>query len=108
MEFNEIVAEVTDENHAHAMSCPCCVLGFFSEYDMDCLMALPIMESLAEEFGEKVFFGKVNVEECHDIKHCHGVTRVPCAVIFKQGEKIAQVRDLTTEDYLKELLVRMV
>ena len=65
-------------------------------------MVLPILESLAEEFAEKICFGKVNVEEYGEMAEKYGVSKVPCLIILKQGKVIEKIERSCSEEFLRE------
>ena len=66
MGFQEFIHEIDEENHDSFMKNDLSILHFFSDWEMDCLMVLPVIESLAEEFSGKISFGKVNIEEAEN------------------------------------------
>ena len=73
MSFQDLIAEIDETNHDNFLKNNLSVMHFFSDWEMDCLMFLPIIESIAEEFSGKAFFGRVNIEEAEKIAKKHGI-----------------------------------
>ncbi len=109
MNNNEIV-EVTDATFDYE------VLGadkpsliyFTVLWSRECRDQLEILEDLADDYGEKVRFFKLDIEKNTRIKSRFNVRLAPTVVILRNGE---EVRRFTTDidpvelaDYLDELL----
>ncbi|UCC59202.1 MAG: thioredoxin [Candidatus Bathyarchaeum sp.] len=61
------------------------VVDFWADWCMPCRIMAPVMEELAEEFGGKALFGKVNVDENPDVASRYGIMSIPHFLIFKNG-----------------------
>lgn len=99
-----IVHEITEENHQDFLDKNFSVISFFSEDCMNCLMSHPILESLAEEFGENISFGKVDIEESKDVAEHHEVESVPTVMVYKSGELIERINNFDSEERLREII----
>ncbi len=102
MMFEEFVSELDGENQDDFLSRDLSVLHFFSDWQMNCLMTLPILESLAEEFSDKIFFGKVNVEEQDDLAEKFNIKKVPTLLVFKHGKQVDRIENCSCEETLRE------
>ena len=102
MEIQELIMEVDSANHSDFLKREVSVLHFFSDWQMDCLMSMPIFESLAEEFCDKIFFGRVNIEENEEIADKYQVQKVPLILVFKNGEIIDRIHGCDCEEVLRE------
>ena len=102
--FEENVTEIGDHNCDDFLLREISILSFVSENCMRCLMSLPILDSLAEEFSEKIFFGKVNVDEFNSLAERHNISSVPTVLIFKNGEELDRVLNFDSEEDLRERL----
>ncbi|MEA3414333.1 MAG: thioredoxin [Nanoarchaeota archaeon] len=78
------------------------LIDFFAEWCMPCMMMLPILEDVAEEFKDKLKIGKVNVEDNADIAQKQEVGSIPNFIVFKDGKKIDQFMGSMTQDELTE------
>jgi thioredoxin 1 len=105
MVFQELVVDVDESNYNNFLDNDLAVLNFFSDWHMNCLMALPIIEEIASEFFEKhgVCFGKVNIDEAEEIARKHKVSNIPTILFFRQGEQIDKL-EVIQEDLLRDKL----
>ncbi len=78
------------------------VVDFWAEWCAPCKMVEPIIESLAESYGDEVFFGKVNVDKERDAAVEYQVSSIPTILFFNDGEVIDKVIGAIPEDQLKE------
>ena len=108
MVFQELVRELDQSNFGDFLERDFSVLNFFSDWHMNCLMVFPILDSLAEEFVGKIFFGKVDVEENEELARRFNVGSVPCLLIFKNGELVDRIDNACSEEILREKLCCLV
>ena len=108
MVFQELVRELDQSNYHEFLKRDFSVLNFFSDWHMNCLMVFPILDSLAEEFADKIFFGKVDVEENEDLAEKYNVGSVPCLLIFRNGQPVKQFVGVQTKDTLVTALTELV
>ena len=62
------------------------LLDFYATWCGPCKSLHPILEKLAEEFGEKVIITKVDVDRNLDIAKEFGIMVIPSVVILSKGE----------------------
>ena len=105
MKFQELIAEIDEGNHRDFLSNGFSVLNFFNDWNMGSLMALPVIESLAEDFFGKICFGKINVDEDEGLARAYGVEKVPCLIIFKNGKEVDRVENFDSEEVLRKKIV---
>lgn len=102
MEFREVL-EIDETNHEKVLNQDCAVLNFFNDFEMDCLMCLPVINALAEEFSS-IMFGRVNIDDFSEFAEKHEVEKVPCTIILKKGEIIEKISGQIEEDVLRQKL----
>lgn len=78
------------------------VIDFWAEWCGPCKRMEPIMESVAEEYDDRAFFGKVNVDNEREAASEYGVSSIPTIIFFKDGEEADRVVGALPEDQLKE------
>lgn len=108
MGFQQLILDVDETNHDSFLKGNLSVMHFFSDWEMDCLMVLPIIESVAEEFSGKALFGRVNIEEAQRIAKKHSVSRVPSVLFFKSGSLVDRMDKIDCEDNLRNKLMCLI
>lgn len=66
------------------------VVDFFATWCGPCRMLSPVLESVAEDFEDKVKFVKLDVDETPDIAKDYAVMSIPTLIIIKNGEEVAK------------------
>ena len=62
------------------------VVDFYADWCGPCKMMSPIIDEIANEMGEAVKIGKVNVDEEQNLAMQFGVMSIPTIVIIKNGK----------------------
>ena len=78
---------LNDSNFAQAVQkYPLLVVDFWAPWCGPCRILSPIIEQLAKEFGGKVIFGKLNVDENLRVASEFRIQSIPAVAIFKNGQ----------------------
>lgn len=64
------------------------VLDFWAQWCGPCKMISPYIDELAEEFGDRVNIGKVDVDSCPEITATYRVRNIPTVLFIKNGEVV--------------------
>lgn len=72
------------------------ILDFWAEWCGPCQMQGPILDALAEELGDKVKIGKVNVDEEAALALKYQVMSIPTLVVMQYG--IFKIRAVGLQD----------
>ena len=67
------------------------LVDFWAPWCGPCRAIAPIMESLAEEYGDKLKVVKVNTDESQDVAATHRIRSIPTVMLFKDGAKAGQL-----------------
>ena len=67
------------------------LVDFWAQWCPPCRMLEPIFEEVAKQYGDKVKFAKLNVDEHPRIAQQYGVTGIPTLILFWQGREIDRV-----------------
>ena len=62
------------------------VIDFWAPWCGPCKMLTPIFEELNNEYGDKVVFGKVNVDENPSIANKFRIASIPTLIFMKDGQ----------------------
>ena len=96
------VDEVSKNQFETCICKPLCVVEFFADWCMPCLILAPVVEELAEKFKDKISFAKVNVDENRELSQKFGVMSIPTLVIFKNGESVEKITGSLPAEVIEE------
>lgn len=81
------------------------VIDFWATWCGPCLKLGPVVEELAEKYGDKAFIGKLNIDEESEIVMENRVRNIPTVLFFKNGEMVARSVGLVKLDELEAKLL---
>ncbi len=64
------------------------LVDFWAAWCGPCRMVAPVLEELADEMGDHVTIGKLNVDEHQELSMRFQVSSIPTFVLFKDGEVV--------------------
>lgn len=64
------------------------VVDFWAEWCGPCRMVAPIIEELAEEYGDRVLIGKMDVDKNDEVCSQFGIRNIPTILFFKNGQLV--------------------
>jgi len=79
--FNEEVIEVNQP----------VLVDFWAPWCGYCTKLAPVLDELAEEYGDKVSIVKVNVDENRKVAEQYGVMSLPTIIVFKDGDQVEKL-----------------
>ena len=80
------------------------LVDFWATWCKPCAVVAPIVDELAEEYGEKISFGKVDVDHNPKTASKYGIMSIPTLLIFKNGEPVSHMVGVRPKDELKRNL----
>lgn len=62
------------------------VIDFWATWCGPCIKLGPVVEELAEKYGDKAVIGKLNIDENDEVASANRVRNIPTVLFFKDGE----------------------
>ncbi|MBU1195383.1 MAG: thioredoxin [Proteobacteria bacterium] len=80
------------------------MVDFWAPWCGPCKAISPTVEALEKEYGEKMTFAKVNVDENPISPSKYGVQAIPTLIFFKNGEIMDQITGMVAKEKLEETI----
>ncbi len=83
------------------------LVDFWAPWCGPCKMLGPVIDQLADEYSGKAKVAKVDIESDEATKQLavtHGVSSIPALMVFKGGDKVAEVVGMQPKPALAELI----
>ena len=80
------------------------LVDYWAEWCGPCKMIAPILDEIAQEYGDRVKVCKVNVDENQNAAERYGIRGIPTLMLFKNGEVAATKIGALPKSKLQEWL----
>lgn len=80
------------------------LVDFWAEWCGPCKMIGPILEDIAQEYGDKVVIAKLNVDQNPATAPKFGIRGIPTLLLFKNGNVVATQVGALSKSQLKTFL----
>ena len=99
-----MVTELTDQTFDEKTNNGVTFTDFWATWCGPCRMQSPVIEQLAEEMGDKVFFSKVDVDANQETAAKFGIMSIPTMLIKKDGQVVDTIVGYHTKEQLQNKL----
>ncbi|MCO7135432.1 thioredoxin [Ligilactobacillus salivarius] len=99
-----MVTELTDQTFDEKTNNGVTFTDFWATWCGPCRMQSPVIEQLAEEMGDKVFFSKVDVDVNQETAAKFGIMSIPTMLIKKDGQVVDTIVGYHTKEQLQKKL----
>ncbi|MBU8848290.1 MAG: thioredoxin [Desulfobacterales bacterium] len=80
------------------------MVDFWAPWCGPCKAIAPTVDALEKEYGDKMTFVKVNVDENPISPSKYGVQAIPTLIFFKNGEIANQITGMVAKEKLEETI----
>jgi thioredoxin 1 len=80
------------------------LVDFWAPWCGPCRMVEPIVEELADEYGDRVKFLRMNTDDNVNTPAGYGIRAVPTLLVFKGGQPVGQVIGFRPKNDLKKVI----
>jgi thioredoxin 1 len=87
-------------------SYPLVVVDFWASWCAPCRFMAPIVKELAAEFGGKIAFGKLDVDNNPLTAAKYGIMSIPTFIIFKDGTPVDMIVGAMPKQRFKSLIMQ--
>lgn len=84
------------------------ILDFWAEWCGPCRAISPILEQLAEDYGDKLKVLKMNIDDNPQTPGKYGVRAIPTVLAFQNGEVVEQVTGARPKAAFEEMAQKLV
>lgn len=84
------------------------LLDFWADWCMPCKMQSPILDAFAEEMGDKLKVGKVNVDEEAALALKYQIMSIPTLILMDKGIFVNKASGVQQAEELKEFVSEVV
>jgi thioredoxin 1 len=80
------------------------IVDFWAEWCGPCRMIEPAMEELAGEYGDRMVFAKMNIDDEPEASMRYGVQSIPTLLVFSKGKPVAQMIGARPRTHIEQLI----
>lgn len=84
------------------------LVDFWAEWCMPCRMLAPVIDKLAEKYGDQVKVGKVDTDANRDTAVKYGIQSIPTVILIKDGEPAKTLVGMQSENAYSEELDKLI
>jgi len=80
------------------------LVDFWAEWCTPCQLIGPMVERIAEQYGDKIKVGRLNVDESPNTSSVFGIEAIPTLLVFNEGKLVDKIVGLVPYQILESKL----
>ncbi len=80
------------------------LVDFWADWCQPCHMMAPAVEALAEEYGDRIRVGKLDVDANPMATHKYGIRGIPALLLFKDGQLVQQIVGVKPKEEIARII----
>lgn len=80
------------------------LIDFWASWCGPCRMMSPVIDEIAEEMGDSIKVGKINIDEEKDLAIKYDVMSIPTFIVFKNGNEVGRSVGVQDKEEIKNML----
>lgn len=84
------------------------LVDFWAAWCQPCLMLAPLVDQVAQEYGENIAVAKLDVDANQKTAMTYGVQSIPTLILFKEGKEIKRLVGYMPKDRIAGEVMRAI
>ncbi|MDH5389653.1 MAG: thioredoxin [Candidatus Bathyarchaeota archaeon] len=85
---------------------PLVVVDCWAPWCAPCHMVAPVVEEMARDYAGRILFGKLNVDENHEVATQYQIMGIPTLLVFKNGKLVDRIVGAMPRQMLEPKITR--
>ncbi len=83
------------------------LVDFWADWCAPCRAVAPVVQRVADHFGDQLTVGKVNVDDESELAESYGIRSIPALLVFRDGKVVDQIAGTVAFVQLSESVERV-
>ena len=102
--MSNLVKHLTDAEFKAGVATGATLVDFWAPWCGPCKMIAPVLDELAQEYGDSLTIAKVNVDEQPATAEAFGIMSIPTMILFKDGKPAGKLVGALPKAQLKAFI----